>query len=85
MSKARDRATDAKLCFGTVDSYLIWRLSKAKATLLTPRMPVGPLFDVNTQLESITDALISGQLLPEVLDNALLLQQPTPNGLARYS
>ena len=84
---ARQAATDAKLCFGTVDSYLIWRLSKGRSTLLTPRTPVEPSYSTSIRklgvpnywptLKSRTRCCLRYWTVP------LLLQQPTPNGLAR--
>jgi glycerol kinase len=70
----RQRALDGELCFGTVDTFLIWRLTGGKvhatdATNASRTM----LFDIGSQRWSpeLTAYLhIPHSLLPEVLDSA---------------
>ena len=71
---ARRRAVDGELCFGTVDSYLAWRLSSehvhvTDATNAARTM----LFDIHAQRwdEGMLRAMnIPAALLPEVVDSA---------------
>ena len=71
---ARRRAVDGELCFGTVDSFLAWRLSSehvhvTDATNAARTM----LFDIHTQRwdEGMLRAMnIPAALLPEVVDSA---------------
>jgi glycerol kinase len=72
--EARSRAASGKLCFGTVDSYLIWRLTKGRshvtdATNASRTM----LFDIRGQQWS-PDMLayfdVPDSVLPAVLDSA---------------
>ncbi|MEZ4949908.1 MAG: FGGY family carbohydrate kinase [Saprospiraceae bacterium] len=40
MSRVYERAENGELCFGTIDSWLVWNLSKGKSHLLTvPMLP----------------------------------------------
>jgi glycerol kinase len=71
---ARRRAAAGELCFGTVDSYLIWRLTKGSRHVTDATNASRTLiFDIGTQRWS--DALlqyldIPRRVLPEVLDSA---------------
>ena len=71
---ARQAATNAQLCFGTVDSYLIWRLSNGRRHVTdATNASRTQLFDINTQTwsaELLAPADIPDTLLPEVLDSA---------------
>jgi glycerol kinase len=71
---ARSRAEAGDLCFGTVDSYLIWRLTQGQvhATDATNASRT-QLFDIKSQIwnEVLLDYFgIPRSLLPEVRDNA---------------
>ena len=71
---ARQAATNAQLCFGTVDSYLIWRLSNGRRHVTdATNASRTQLFDINTQTwsaELLAYFDIPDTLLPEVLDSA---------------
>lgn len=68
------RAASGELCFGTVDSYLIWRLSKGQRHVTdASNASRTMLFDISSQ--SWNDELceyfgVPRQILPEVLDSA---------------
>ena len=68
------RAGSGELCFGTVDSYLIWRLSKGQRHVTdASNASRTMLFDIGSQ--SWNDDLceyfgVPRQVLPEVLDSA---------------
>lgn len=70
---ARHRAERGELLFGTVDTYLLWKLTKGKAHVTDMTNASRTLlFNINTQRwdEDICRALnIPTALLPKVLDN----------------
>ena len=71
---ARERAEKGELCFGTVDSFLVWQLTGGKAHV-TDATNAGRtmLFNIHTQQwdEELLNALnIPSQLLPEVVDSS---------------
>lgn len=72
--EARQRAERGELLFGTVDSYLIWKLTGGKAHVTDATNASRTLlFNIKTQTwdKDILEALhIPSQLLPEVLDSA---------------
>jgi glycerol kinase len=82
VSDARKRAERGELAFGTVDTFLLWRLTggKAHATDATNASRTG-LFNIVTQ-EWDKDLLdlydIPASLLPEVKDNVALFGRTDP-------
>ncbi|RDI43816.1 glycerol kinase GlpK [Aquicella lusitana] len=71
---ARDRAERGELLFGTVDTFLLWKLTKGKvhATDITNASRT-LLFNIRTQQwddEILRAFTIPSNLLPQVLDNA---------------
>ncbi len=73
----RARAAAGELCFGTVDSFLIWRLSKG-STHVTDASNASrtQLFDIHTQAwspELLGWFEVPPEMLPAVTDNAGLL------------
>jgi len=75
----RERAIRGELCFGTVDSFLIWRLSKGKAHVTdATNASRTQLFDIHTQQWSeplLAYFDVPPVLLPQVLDSAGLFGQ----------
>ena len=71
---ARERAERGRLAFGTVDSFLIWRLSGGEAHVTDATNASRTLlFDIHAQQwdDALLDALrVPRALLPEVLDSA---------------
>ncbi|NCF33102.1 MAG: glycerol kinase GlpK [Proteobacteria bacterium] len=71
---AQQAAEDGRLCFGTVDSYLIWRLSNGQRHVTdATNASRTQLFDINRQAwsdELLAYFRIPSVLLPEVLDSA---------------
>jgi glycerol kinase len=71
---ARERAEAGRLCFGTVDSYLIWRLTKGTAHVTdATNASRTMLFDIDAQTWSepmLEHFRIPDAVLPEVLDSA---------------
>ncbi len=74
VAAVRQQAAAGNLCFGTVDSYLIWRLTKgAKHVTDATNASRTMLFDIETQSWSreLREYFgIDESLLPEVLDSA---------------
>lgn len=83
--EARQRAERGELAFGTVDSFLLWRLSAGKvhrtdATNASRTL----LFNIHTQQwdpELLTFFDIPGSLLPDVMDSAADFGQITSGGV----
>ena len=79
---ARDRAEKGELCFGTVDSFLVWKLSCGAAHITdASNASRTALFDIHRQTFSpeLLDALdIPASILPNVTDNAGALAQVDP-------
>ena len=74
VADARRAAQDGQLCFGTVDSFLLWKLSKGR-THVTDATNASrtQLFDINEQSwsQELLDYFdIPQALLPRVLDSA---------------
>ena len=84
---ARQAATDGKLCFGTVDSYLIWRLSKGQSHVTDATNASRSSYSTSIRKLGVPNywpTLISRtRCCLRYWTVPLLLQQPTPNGLAR--
>ena len=72
--EARKKAEAGRLCFGTVDSYLIWRLTKGAAHVTdATNASRTMLFDIDEQAFSepmLEHFRIPDTVLPEVLDSA---------------
>lgn len=71
---ARARAARGELCFGTIDAFLIWRLSGG-ASFVTDATNASRtlMFNIETQAwdEELLDTLgVPAEMLPEVLDSA---------------
>lgn len=81
--QARERAERGELLFGTVDSYLIWKLTGGKAHVTDATNASRTLlFNIKTQTwdQEILKALeIPAQLLPEVLDCAAHFGEVDPS------
>lgn len=54
---ARDRAENGELLFGTVDTWLIWKLSGGKITLPTAQTPQEQCFTIYTRSSGIKEYL----------------------------
>jgi glycerol kinase len=71
---AREAAQDGQLCFGTVDSFLLWKLSKGQRHLTdATNASRTQLFDINAQVwseELLAYFDIPQVILPEVMDSA---------------
>jgi len=71
---ARERAERGELLFGTVDTFLLWNLSKQKTHATDPTNASRTmLFNIHTQewdKEILSTLNIPDSLLPRVLDNA---------------
>ena len=71
---ARDRAAQGELCFGTVDSFLIWRLTKGGAHLTdATNASRTQMFDIHRQqwCDELLDYFeVPHALLPRVSDSA---------------
>jgi glycerol kinase len=76
------RAASGELCFGTVDSYLIWRLSKGDRHVTdASNASRTMLFDISTQTWSaqLCDYFgVPTAILPEVLDSAAHFGEADP-------
>ena len=71
---ARAAARDGQLCFGTVDSFLLWKFSKGQRHLTdATNASRTQLFDINAQVwseELLAYFDIPQAILPEVMDSA---------------
>ena len=71
---ARAAARDGQLCFGTVDSFLLWRFSKGQRHVTdATNASRTQLFDINAQVwseELLAYFDIPQAILPEVMDSA---------------
>ena len=71
---ARAAAQDGQLCFGTVDSFLLWKLSKGQRHVTdATNASRTQLFDINAQVwseELLAYFDIPQVILPEVMDSA---------------
>jgi glycerol kinase len=74
VSHARERAEKGELLFGTVDTYLLWKLSQGKSHATdASNASRTMLFNIRTQTwdkEILTALNIPKKILPDVLDNA---------------
>ena len=74
VANARERAARGELCFGTVDSYLIWRLTNGGAHVTdATNASRTQLFDIHEQCwsEALLDYFeIPTSLMPQVCDSA---------------
>ena len=74
VSGAREAANAGQLCFGTVDSFLLWKLSKGQSHVTdATNASRTQLFDINEQVwsQELLDYFdIPQALLPQVLDSA---------------
>ena len=83
----RRRAEAGEICFGTIDSWLIWNLSSGKAHLTDyANASRTMLFDIRTctwSEELLADLAIPAAILPEVRGNSELLTQTDPTLFGR--
>ena len=74
VADAREAARDGQLCFGTVDSFLLWRFSKGQRHVTdATNASRTQLFDINAQVwseELLAYFDIPQAILPEVMDSA---------------
>ena len=74
LAGARAAARDGQLCFGTVDSFLLWRFSKGQRHVTdATNASRTQLFDINAQVwseELLAYFDIPQAILPEVMDSA---------------
>ncbi|KXV67338.1 glycerol kinase [Acetobacter malorum] len=87
VSGARARAENGELAFGTIDSFLLWRLTggKVHATDITNAART-LLFDIHTQKwddDLLRLFRIPAALLPEVKDNSTIFGETDPSLFGR--
>jgi glycerol kinase len=87
VAAARDRAESGEIAFGTVDSFLLWRLTGGQAHLTeATNASRTSLFDIHTQAwddELLSAFRVPRTCLPEVRDSAAAFGESEPSLFGR--